>query len=400
MSLLRRVMVGTKIGSDTSVAIKILRREDVIRAQMTSHVRNEIMVMKRLGQHSNVVQMHDVMATSSHIYIVMDLVVGGEVLYHLVSQGSFSDCQSSFYFRQLIAGISFCHDNRICHRDIKPENMLLTDTGVLKITDFGLAAVVGDRAMLTDVAGTPAYFSPEMIVTNQIEYLAFSADIWACGVVLYLFLTGKHPFATNTTKQMNELIIRTEYKIPPSMSLPARELLQTILVRDPKRRAKISTIQKHMWLNMPIDKTWHSGQHAIDNGDQEGGNPKANIFELLAASGAFDISLVLNVEKQVLPYTLCTKFFSAACFETIIKSLTRVLYKMPVTFHIYEKRHMVSVMAPVENGMVVLMIRVYQTERGISLVDFKNYKGDYKEFYRIYRQAFEQLTDIIMFGNE
>ncbi|KAI8926692.1 kinase-like domain-containing protein [Entophlyctis helioformis] len=387
-------MAATHVESNQSVAIKVLRREEVIRSQMTDHVKNEarlIDVMKRLGHHENIVGMVDLMATPTKIYIVMDLIVGGEVLYHLASQGSFSEDLSLFYFRQLLRGVAFCHRHGVCHRDIKPENLLLSEAGVIKITDFGLAVLLDGGTTVKGIAGTPAFLAPEVRRAVQRRYEAMPVDVWACGVVLYLFLTGKYPFMASDSKHLLEKIKRIDCPYPSCISSGAKDLLQSIFVADPRKRATIQSISKHEWMKRKPDPRVLAMQRNLVEGTDESGSTRANAFELLSVSAAFDVSGLLT---QHTPQ--CTRFLTCAPLKTFMTRMTEVLCKMPLTFNVFERRRMLNLQVPFDNGMIVIIVQVHSTGLGLSIVDFKNWKGDAKEFFRIYREICERLGDIVL----
>ena len=117
--------------------------------------------------------------------------------YKVAEEGRLDENTARFYFQQLIKGLAYCHSKGICHRDLKPENLLLSeDQKVLKISDFGLGALFSERQgdgemetkMLRTQCGTPNYVSPEVL--SGIPYSGVAADIWSCGVVLYVLLAG------------------------------------------------------------------------------------------------------------------------------------------------------------------------------------------------------------------
>ena len=135
--------------------------------------------MKQIGSKENphVVQLHEVLASKTKIYLVLELVTGGELFDKIVKETRFTESKARFYFRQLVTSVEFCHNLGVCHRDLKPENLLIDDEGNLKISDFGLSALytgaaveggVGEllsyRAdLLHTTCGTPNYVAPEVL---------------------------------------------------------------------------------------------------------------------------------------------------------------------------------------------------------------------------------------------
>lgn len=129
------------INSDTkeAVAIKILDKEKIQQQNMGNQIKKEISIMK-VVHHPNVVQLKEVLASRTKIFIVLELVTGGELFDSIVKEGKFSDDKARKYFRQLIHGLSYCNTKGVCHRDLKPENLLLDQNANLKISDFGVSA--------------------------------------------------------------------------------------------------------------------------------------------------------------------------------------------------------------------------------------------------------------------
>ncbi|PQQ11267.1 CBL-interacting serine/threonine-protein kinase 5 [Prunus yedoensis var. nudiflora] len=145
------------------------------------------------------------MATKTKIFFVMEHVTGGE-LFDKVFEGKLKEDVARKYFQQLVSAVEFCHARGVSHRDLKPENLLLDENGDLKVSDFGLSALPEHHwsdGMLHTQCGTPAYVAPEIL--RKKEYDGAKADIWSCGVVLFVFLAGYLPF-------LDENVMRTYTK--------------------------------------------------------------------------------------------------------------------------------------------------------------------------------------------
>ena len=160
-----------------SVAIKVIDKKKIMKVGMMNHIKREISVM-RLIKHPNVVQLHEVMASKTKIYFVLEYVKGGE-LFDKVAKGKLKEEVVKKYFKQLISAISFCHSRGVYHRDLKPKNLLLDDEGSLKVSDFRLSALAETNrqdGMLHTSCGTPACVAPEVIA--QQGYDGAKADIY------------------------------------------------------------------------------------------------------------------------------------------------------------------------------------------------------------------------------
>lgn len=147
-----------------NVAVKVIKIEQVRKQGLMDQITREIAVM-RLVRHPNVVQLKEVMATKTKIYLVMEYVKGGE-LFVKIAKGRLKEGLARKYFQQLISAVDYCHSRGVYHRDLKPENLLLDENEDLKVTDFGLSALpeqLRNDGMLHTQCGTPAYISPEVL---------------------------------------------------------------------------------------------------------------------------------------------------------------------------------------------------------------------------------------------
>ncbi|KAL9650456.1 hypothetical protein ABK040_004680 [Willaertia magna] len=232
--------------SGQQYAIKIVDISSVAKEGMEKQVRNEISVLKAI-KHPNVVQLKEVLKSTNNIYIVMELITGGELFDKIVAQRRFSEDVARRYFQQLIDGIAYCHSNRIAHRDLKPENLLLDSNDNLKITDFGLSGMMKQGVMLETICGTPHYVAPEVLTGN---YDGFKADIWSCGIILFVMLSGCHPFDGETVNDLFKRIENLEFKYPSHFSKESRALLDKIIVVDPNKRATIDDIRNDPWFRI------------------------------------------------------------------------------------------------------------------------------------------------------
>ncbi|KAK4422336.1 CBL-interacting serine/threonine-protein kinase [Sesamum alatum] len=244
-----KVYYATHLATGESVAIKVIKKDEVIKDQrMMEQIKREIAVM-RLVRHPNIVELKEVMATKSKIFFVMEYVRGG-ALFSKVARGRLKEEAARKYFQQLISAVDFCHSRGVFHRDIKPENLLLDENGDLKISDFGLSALYEHRSndgLFHTQCGTPAYIAPEVL--RMKGYDGAKADIWSCGVVLYVLLAGFLPFHDENLIAMCKKIFRVEYDFPPWFSTESKRLILKLLVANPGKRISISGIMRVKWFN-------------------------------------------------------------------------------------------------------------------------------------------------------
>ncbi|KAA8546778.1 hypothetical protein F0562_003207 [Nyssa sinensis] len=262
-------------------AVKYIERGQKI----DEHVQREIMNQRSL-KHPNIVRFKEVLLTPTHLAIVMEYAAGGELFERICDSGKFSEDEARFFFQQLISGVNYCHSKQIYHRDLKLENTLLDGSSApcLKICDFGYSksSVLHSRPKST--VGTPAYMAPEVL--SRREYDGKTADVWSCGVTLYVMLVGAYPFEDpDDPKNFRKTITRilnVQYSIPDyvRVSMECRHLLSGIFVANPEKRTTIPEIKKHPWFlkNLPIE--FMEGEEAsLQTNDSD--NPSQSIEEIL-----------------------------------------------------------------------------------------------------------------------
>ncbi|KAG0472341.1 hypothetical protein HPP92_016887 [Vanilla planifolia] len=197
----------------------------------------------KMVTHPNIVELDEVMATKSKIYFAMELVRGGELFSKIARVGRLREGTARHYFRQLISAVDFCHSRGVYHRDLKPENLLLDDAGNLKVADFGLSAFADHLrpdGLLHTTCGTPAYVAPEVICKKG--YDGAKADLWSCGVILFVLLAGFLPFQDDNLIAMYRKIHRGDFRCPPWFSSDARRLVIKLLDPNPNTRITVAKL--------------------------------------------------------------------------------------------------------------------------------------------------------------
>lgn len=250
-----KVKAATDRETGEAFAIKILDKDRIVKQNMGSQIKREISIMK-LFSHPNIVQLKEVLASKTKLYLVLEIVTGGELFDEIVSESRFSEAKARFYIKQLLDGVEYCHNKGVCHRDLKPENLLLDGEKRLKISDFGLSTLYTSSSsseslssrknLLHTTCGTPSYVAPEVLEDEG--YDGKSADIWSIGVILYVLCAGYLPFDEKTLPVLFEKIQTANYSVPLHFSQSLRNLLSTILVTDPKSRSSIEQIRNHPWI--------------------------------------------------------------------------------------------------------------------------------------------------------
>ncbi|KAK2375574.1 Serine/threonine-protein kinase sapk2 [Trifolium repens] len=237
-------------------AVKFIERGQKI----DEHVQREIMNHRSL-KHPNIVRFKEVLLTPTHLAIVMEYAAGGELFERICSAGRFSEDEARFFFQQLISGVSYCHSMKICHRDLKLENTLLDGSTAprVKICDFGYSKSSVLHSQPKSTVGTPAYIAPEVLTKR--EYDGKIADVWSCGVTLYVMLVGAYPFEDpedprNFRKTIAK-ILSVQYKVPDFVRVSSEciHLISQIFVANPEKRITIPEIKNHPWFlkNLPVE---------------------------------------------------------------------------------------------------------------------------------------------------
>jgi len=208
----------------------------------------------RLLNHSNIVRLHDSLSDDNNHYLVFDLVTGGELFEDIVAREFYSEADASRCIAQVLDCLDHIHSNSVIHRDLKPENLLLASknkNAAVKLADFGLAIEVhGDQQAWFGFAGTPGYLSPEVL---RKESYGKAVDIWACGVILYILLVGYPPFWDEDQHRLYAQIKAGAYDFPSpewdTVTQDAKNLINQMLVLDPKKRITAEQALKHPWIS-------------------------------------------------------------------------------------------------------------------------------------------------------
>nr|CAA81443.1 protein kinase [Mesembryanthemum crystallinum] len=262
------------------VAVKFIERG----SKDDEHVQRKLMNHSSL-KHPNIIRFKEVLLTPTHLAIVMEYAAGGELFERICNAGRFREDEARFFFQQLISGVSYCHSMQICHRDLKLENTLLDGSPAprVKICDFGYSKSSVLHSQPKSAVGTPAYIAPEVL--SKREYDGKIADVWSCGVTLYVMLFGAYPFEDpDDPKNFRKSLVRilsVQYCIPDNIpiSMECRHLLSRIFVANPEKRITIPEIKNHPWFqkNLPMELmeggSWQS--HDINH-------PSQNIGEILS----------------------------------------------------------------------------------------------------------------------
>ena len=245
---LGRVKIAKHSITGKYAAIKIVPKGSILSSRMSVSeagaradkvmlgIEREIVIMK-LIDHPNVLNLYDVWETSTELYLIMEYVPGGELFDYLVKRGRLPVSEALHYFQQIIFAVDYCHRFNICHRDLKPENLLLDKDKNIKVADFGMAAWEAGERMLETSCGSPHYASPEIVAGKA--YHGNASDIWSCGIILFALLTGRLPFDDDNIRSLLQKVKVGVFEMPDEIKEPARGLLRRMLEKEPEKRITV-----------------------------------------------------------------------------------------------------------------------------------------------------------------
>jgi len=255
------VWMATDAATGATVAVKKIRYDP----KSARLVQAEVDAMHACGQHRHVVELLDVYEVAAgksprggreprHWAIVMELCEGGGLFEHLVQQGAYSERVAALLMQQFARALYHLHSKGVVHRDIKPENLVLKADDFLKLIDFGTAVVLqeGEQVASGGRCGTTGYWAPEQL--EQRPY-GTAVDLWAAGVVLFILLSGYHPFdpdgeATADEVRAAMLAGRYDFDAPEwrNVSRQAKGLVRSLLELDPDKRCTAADLVNHPWI--------------------------------------------------------------------------------------------------------------------------------------------------------
>lgn len=244
-----KVKRGCRRKDNVDYAIKII--DKVALVENRESLLTEISILK-LVKHPNVIGLVEIFETRRKLYLVMEMLTGGELFDRIVERGFFSEKYASSLIKKVVHAIQYLHTLGICHRDLKPENLLYSngeDDAEIKIADFGLSKFVSQDPLKT-ACGTPGYVAPEVL---DLTGYGKPVDMWSVGVILYILLCGFPPFYADSDAEMFEFIKQARFDFPQpywtNISPAAKDLVCKLLEKDPEKRYTTTEVLNHPWIS-------------------------------------------------------------------------------------------------------------------------------------------------------
>merc|ERR1719357_1526308 len=276
---LDRYLIGETIGKGATSVVKRGRREGDSKEEVAvkiltvdgknfklDELMREVEVLRTLD-HKNVIKMHDCFehvqypgySTKPTVVMVLELATKGELFDFFMHTGKFEPPLARWFFKQVIAGMEYCHNKKIAHRDLKPENLLMGEGFHVKLVDFGFARFYRDRETGKQVAmktalGAPGYAAPEILFRQKYDC---SVDIFSLGVILFICIAGFPPFQeAKASDWWFDKIIKKKYQWfwkaherCLKFDDDAKDLLLGMLAARPADRYRWDTLRNHAWTN-------------------------------------------------------------------------------------------------------------------------------------------------------
>ncbi|KAL7032651.1 hypothetical protein ACKWTF_007370 [Chironomus riparius] len=223
---------------------------------------NEIKVLRRLT-HPNIVQLLETYEDKTKVYLVMELVTGGELFDRIVEKGSYTEKDASGLMRQVLEAVDYMHEQGVVHRDLKPENLLYYNTdeeSKIMISDFGLSKME-DSGIMATACGTPGYVAPEVLAQKP---YGKAVDVWSIGVISYILLCGYPPFYDENDANLFAQILKGEFEFDSpywdEISASAKDFIQHLMCVDVEKRYTCKQALAHPWIsgNAASSKNIHS----------------------------------------------------------------------------------------------------------------------------------------------
>jgi len=245
------VRLGVHKETHEQFAIKIISKKKYCKSSDSERLMDEVNILREIS-HPGVVGIEDVFDGEEYLYLVLELVTGGELFDLINSKGLFKEDEARDLVKQMIDTLVYLHGKGIAHRDLKFENILLKDKNYdkIKISDFGLSRIIKEGSFMQTICGTPEYIAPEVLKSKSTSGYGKAVDLWSLGVILYTMLCGMRPFEGSEGNNVLSLVKKGIYSYPDDVELSkeAIDLIDKMLTIDPAKRITADEAAVHPWI--------------------------------------------------------------------------------------------------------------------------------------------------------
>ncbi|XP_048187253.1 serine/threonine-protein kinase 32A [Perognathus longimembris pacificus] len=256
-----KVCIVQKNDTKKMYAMKYMNKQKCVERNEVRNVFKELQIMQGL-EHPFLVNLWYSFQDEEDMFMVVDLLLGGDLRYHLQQNVRFEEDTVKLFICELAMALDYLQGQRIIHRDMKPDNILLDEHGHVHITDFNIAAVLPDEARITTLAGTKPYMAPEMFGSRKEAGYSFAVDWWSLGVTAYELLRGRRPYhirSSTSSKEIAHTFQTAMVTYPAAWSQEMVSLLKKLLEPDPDRRVShLADVQRLPSMN---DVNWDAVLH-------------------------------------------------------------------------------------------------------------------------------------------
>ncbi|KAH9505131.1 Serine/threonine-protein kinase 32C, partial [Bulinus truncatus] len=240
-----KVCIVQKKDSKLMFAMKYMNKTACIHQEAINNVIKEVEILKKVD-HVFIVNLWYCFQDEEDMFMVVDLLLGGDLRYHMQEELNFTEQHLQLYLAELALALDYLRSKNILHRDIKPDNILLDEEGHVHITDFNIASELNKDELATSLSGTKPYMAPEIFRTavGEIKGYSFSVDWWALGVTMFELAKKKRPFnilSDTNPQETLQIIYNTKVNFPGNVSDEMIDILRQLLLVNPEQR--IQTLQ-------------------------------------------------------------------------------------------------------------------------------------------------------------
>ncbi|KAI8078603.1 kinase-like domain-containing protein [Thamnidium elegans] len=248
-----KVRVVQHKGTKKLYALKYINKDKCIQMKAIENIISERRLLEQIN-YSLIVNLRYAFQDDENLFMILDLMLGGDLRFHLDRLGHLPERYVQFYAAEIASSLNYLHGKNIIHRDLKPDNILLDEKGHAHLTDFNVAVQVSQNKTksLTSIAGSLAYISPEVLKKQGYSH---SVDWWSLGIVLFELLFGYRPFRAKSNEELQRMIINDTVDFPkePKVSSDAIHFIRELLTRDIDKRIGVGELgfkrlKKHPWL--------------------------------------------------------------------------------------------------------------------------------------------------------